>query len=81
MNKTVKKEFISKQRMIFFDNFMAQSLVFFSALIQFLQFFFEFQLFGWSTTEETFKSSRNAHLVHQNWYIVLKITFTSFTYS
>jgi hypothetical protein len=26
-----------------------------------------------STTEETFKSSRNAHLVHQNWY---RISFT-----
>jgi hypothetical protein len=53
-------------------NFMAQYLVF-SALIEFSLFFPDFQLFRpkyhWRDL-----SSRNAHLVHQNWY---RISFTS----
>jgi hypothetical protein len=55
-------------------NLMTKYLVF-SALLQFSQFFFQISnFFSLSTTEETFKSSRNVHLVHQNWY---PISFTS----
>jgi hypothetical protein len=42
-------------------------IVFFSALLQISQLLLDFQMFGLSTI------SRNAHLVHQNWY---RISFT-----
>jgi hypothetical protein len=48
-------------------------LGFFRLLYSFHNFFRISKFFGPSTTEETFKSSRNAHLVYQNCY---RISFT-----